>query len=213
MNGEHILYCQARGIIRRVDRLMSLYTYTCAVFFAIAVLLSIILIWVDYIKIAVTMFVLSSAVTGYTYSSLLQRQMQIREDTDNTLSLLRSRWDELRKDPDLLRIFTSACTDSEVDSIMKLKVRMYVATVLDMYTLIIYFINHGYYTHSKEFAVIYEQMIKSFFRYPFMIEVWKSRDIWGKGCIRDEYGESLVYVVDEVIKEIEQEMTKEKTIP
>jgi len=211
MNGEHILYCQARGIIRRVDRLMSLYTYACAVFFLVSVFLSIILIWIDYIKTAVTMFVFSSAVTGYAYSSLIQRQMQIREDTDNTLGLLRSRWDELRKDPDLLSVFTSKCT--EIDSIMKFKIRMYVATVLDMYTLIIYFINHGYYTHSKEFAAIYEQMIKSFFRYPFMIEVWKSRDVWGKGCLRDEYGESLVYVVDEVIKEIEQEMNKEKTIP
>jgi len=213
MNGEHILYCQDRGIIRRVDRLMSLYTYACAVFFAISVLASVVLIWLGSVTTAISMFILSTAITGYAYSSLLQRQQHIKEITDKTIDALQKRWDELRRDQELISFFAASIDQQDLNDKIKLKVRLFIATVLDMYALVLHYINHGYFIHAQHFAAIYENMIKSLFRYPHICEVWKSRDVWGKGCLRDEYGESLVYVVDEVIKEIEQEMNKEKTIP
>lgn len=148
---------------------------------------------------------LSTAITGYAYSVLLQRQQHIKDITDKTLNTLCGRWDELRKDPDLLFLFTSTTGVNEVDSVKRLKLHLYVSTVLDMYAMILHYINHGYFFHVDRFAEIYEEMIKSFFRYPHIRDVWDSKDEWGVGCLKDEYGATLADVVERVIEEIKTE--------
>lgn len=205
MNGEHILHNQARGVGRRVDHLLILYSYACFGFFVVATISAIVLIWFGFIPSAINLFVLSIAITGYAYSTLLQRRQHIKDITDKSIDLLRSRWDELRKDQDLLKFFTNITTTSEIDETIKLKVRFYISTVLDMYALILHYINHGYFDNIQRFSVIYECMIKSFFRYPHMCEIWYSRDTWGNGCLREEYGESLKFVVDKIIEEIRED--------
>lgn len=213
MKGEHILCHQAKGIRNRVDRLLSLYAEACLVFLVVAVVLSVALWRLNSKPTAVSLIVLSTAVTGYAYSSLLQRQQHIKDITDKTVEALRGRWDELRKDPDLLKFFASTNPDDEFGAVAKLKVRLYVATVLDMYAVIVHYINHGYFQHIEKFASIYEEMIKSFLRHPRMAEVWHSRDVWGMGCLRDEYGVALSDVVNNLIEEVEVEKTKRNAAP
>lgn len=90
-----------------------------------------------------------------------------------------------------------------MDGKARLKVRLYLATVFDMYALIVHYICHGYFRHPERFAAIYEDMIRSLLEYPNVIEVWRSRNSWGNGCLRDEYGDSLTYVIDKLIEDIE----------
>lgn len=208
MKGEHILRHQAKRINSRVDRLSAAYSYACVVFLVLAVMFSLVLFYIGSATAAVSLFVLSTAITGYAYSVLLQRQQHIKDITDKTIDALRSRWDELRKDQELLLLFTSATAEKEIDSVKRLKLRLYVSTVLDMYALILHYINHGYFIHTDRFAAIYEEMIKSFFRYPHISDVWKSRDKWGQGCLKDEYGETLVDVIEKVIVEINAEQVR-----
>lgn len=210
MNGEYILHQQPRDIKDRVDYLLTLYTYACIAFCVIALALCVLLVWYGSIPAAITLFVLSTAASGYVSSTIIQRHQQIIEMTDRTIVALRSRWDELRKDADLMKFFISTDPECESDPIVRLKVRLYISTVLDMYALIIHYIQHGYFTHVEHFAIIYEGMIKSLFRYSHMREVWRDKDAWGKGCLRDEYGGVLKYTVDKVIEEIETEELRNK---
>ena len=205
MKGEHILRHQARGIHSRIDRLLTAYFYACIAFFVLAVVLSLVLLFLGSTTAAVSLVVLSTAITGYAYSALLQRQQHIKDITDKTIGALRGRGDELRKDPDLLLLFTSTTGVNEVDSVKRLKLRLYVSTVLDMYVLILHYINHGYFPHIERFAEIYEEMIKSFFRYSHTRDVWHSKDSWGAGCLKNEYGANLVDMVERVIEEIKTE--------
>lgn len=208
MKGEFILRHQAKGIKSRVDRLSAAYSYVCFTFLFLVVILSLVLLYIGSATVAVSLFVLSTAITSYAYSVLLQRQQHIKDITDKTIDALRTRWDELRKDQELLLLFTSANTEAEIDSVKRLKLRLYVSTVLDMYALILHYINHGYFLHIDRFAAIYEGMIKSFFRYPHISDVWNNRDKWGQGCLKDEYGEPLVDVIEKVIAEINAEQDR-----
>lgn len=208
MKGQHILRHQAKGINRRVDHLLTAYSYACITFFVLALMLSLLLLFLGFTTTALSLFILTTAITGYVYSVLFQRQQHIKDITDKTIDVLRGRWDELRKDADLLKFFTSSISIDELDAPIKLKVRLYSSTVLDMYAMIIHFINHGYYTHLPKFASIYEEMIKSFFRYPHIIDMWYSKDEWGMGCLKDEYGMPLTDVIDRVIEEIKTEQCK-----
>lgn len=211
MEGEHILYHQARGLVSRVDTLLRAYTYACVAFFAIATAFAVGLAWAGSYPAAAALFILATAMTGYGYSAVLQRQLHIKDITDRTIDALRSRWDELRKDTDLLQFFAQTDAD-DVDANTRLRVRLYLSTVFDMYSLIVHYINHGYFQHTERFAAIYEGMIRSLLVYPLVIEVWRSKDSWGKGRLRDEYGDGLTYVVDKLIEEIEDSRSGRRSV-
>lgn len=210
MNGEHILR-GARKTHQRVDRLLRIQSH-CSIWFLIITFgLCICLAWAHSYDAAVAVFALSVGITGFLYNSVLQRELQIKDITDTTISTLRSRWDELRNDDAVLQLLTTYDPTQTYEPSQRLRLRLYLATVLDMYALIVHLIRSGYFSRTEEFASIYEDMIRSLFEYPVVIEVWRSKGDWGHGCLMAEYGDGFSAVVESIIRDIavDRDGTKE----
>jgi hypothetical protein len=208
VNGEHILCNLRRNPRQRVDILLRIYSWIC---FAILLVSTSVSLWLALLRlypVAATFSVLAVAVVGHGYTTVLQRQMQIKDITDKTVEALRTRWDELRKDSDLIRCFSGH--HSTIDQTTGLKLRLYLATLLDVYAVIVHYIHCGYFSHAEEFAVIYEGMIKSLFKHPYVIDAWRGGPVWGEGRLQDEYGKSLTHVINGVISEVLAERSSEK---
>lgn len=200
--GELILQHRARRVTSRVDLLSRIYAYACGAFFVLSAGASIALERLGATQMAITLFVLSTGATGYLYSTLLAREMHVRDVTDRTIDHLRGRWDELRKDSELLDLLTGTIASDELTSSQRVRLRLYLATVFDMYSLIIYYLTHGYFREPAHFAGIYEEMLRSLLRHGHVVEVWSARDCWGPGALCDEYGAVLTTVVNELISEL-----------
>lgn len=203
MQGKYILHRRPSRFNRQN---YSLAVLRCGAFIfllttlAITVILALLM---EY-EAAATIFVFSVGITGFIFNTILSRQLHLNEVTDSTLGLLRERWDALRNDEDLLRLFCHK-RERKLNSKDRLKLRLYLSTFIDLYILIIRYVRYGYFDRDTEIelAVVFENMTKSLFQYPYMVDVWRTTDKYGKGCLRDEYSGTTLYVVDNIVSEIE----------
>ena len=208
MQGKYILD-KIPNVFQRQNFLLSLLLYGGFAFFFLTLSLSLGLAYFGIYDAAATMFVFSTGITGYIINSVINRQIQLNEITNNVVATLRDRWDKLIEDDDLLELF-SKHPQSELSEKEKLKLRFFLSTFIDAYILIIRYVRYGYFDRKteKELARVFETMIKNLFKYPYMIDVWRSTDKYGKGCLRDEYSGTILRVVDNIIQEIETEKTE-----
>lgn len=203
MNGKYILKTKDRGF-KRIDFSTSIAKILAIVFLFLTSSLSAILVYKSLYQDAITLFLFSVGITSYIYSVILSQINQIQELTKDTIAILRDRADALRQDNELIELLIADTISDIIEPKIRFKLRLFLSTIFDMYALICYYLRHGYFSRAEEFAAIYENMIKSFLEYPYVIDVWLSRDLWGKGCLRDEYDASFVYVIDNLIEEIKK---------
>lgn len=206
MTGEYILHDPPKKT-RRIDYLLHLGAYAAAASILIVIATSAFLATVSEYDAAVTLLVFSLGIAGYVYSTVVNRQLQVTEYAQNSLSYMQSVWHEIRNDESLLKTIANPVSIRELKPEARLKLRFFLGSFLDVQSLIIHYIRRGYFRHPHEFAIVYENTIKSVFQYPYFIDIWQNNGDWGSGRIRDEYGSDLVYVVDKIVQDIVKERT------
>jgi len=212
MQGKYILY-KRPSIFQRQNILLSALRYASFIFFIFTLSLSAGLAYLQEYDAAATIFVFSMGITGYIINNTINRQIQLNGITDSVVITLRDRWDKLREDEILLDLFSSKSA-TKLTKKEKLKLRLYLSTFIDAYILIIRYIRYGYFDRKteRELAIVFENMIKALFEYPYMVDIWQSKDKYGKGCLRDEYSGTILRVVDNVIQEINTETFERKSV-
>lgn len=210
MHENYILY-RRPSLFHRQNFLLGVLRFTGLIFFVFTLSLSIYLASLGVYDAAATIFVFSMGITGYLVNSTINRQIQLNAITDNVLITLRDRWDKAREDDTILELL-SRRTPKNLSEKERLKIRLYLSTFIDAYILIIRYVRYGYFDRKteKELAKVFENMIKTLFEYPYMIDIWRSKDKFGKGCLKEEYSGTILRVVDNVIEEIEAEIQKTK---
>lgn len=201
--GRYILYKRPTGL-RRTDTSLSMASFAGMTFFFLTFTTAILLFIKNEYEAAATIFVLSAGITSYIFGLIINRQQQIASLTEQTLAALRDRWDELRNDTSLIDLLSNS-ERPDLDEAAKLKLRLFLTTLLDIYILIIRYIRRGYFGSTDQVAEIHENILKSMFKYSYFIEIWETRDVFGKGCLREEYDEDTVYVINNLISEIRSE--------
>jgi len=211
MQGKYILH-KRPSIFQRQNFLLAVLRYAGFIFFILTLSLSLGLAYFSIYDAAATIFVFSMGITGYIVNSAINRQIQLNEITDSVLATLRDRWDKVREDDTLLELFSSK-SPTKLNEKEKLKIRLFLSTFIDAYILIVRYVRYGYFDRKteKELAKVFENMIKTLFEYPHMVDIWQSKDKYGKGCLRDEYSGTILRVVDNVIQEIETEVSESKS--
>jgi hypothetical protein len=211
MQGNFILH-RRPSIFRRQNFLLAALRYIGFLFFILTLSVSIGFAYFRVYDASATIFVFSMGITGYIVNSVINRQIQLNEITDSVIVTLRDRWDKMREDDSLLELL-SRKTQTKLNEKEKLRVRLYLSTFIDAYVLIIRYVRYGYFDkkNERELAQVFENMIKALFEYPYIIEIWRSKDKYGKGCLRDEYSGTILRVVDNVIQVIEAEMIKSES--
>ena len=114
-----------------------------------------------------------------------------------------------RNDDDLLRLL-SHNRERNLNSKDKPKLRLFLSTFIDLYILTIRHVRYGYFDPDTEIelAKVFENMIWLLFQYPYMIDIWRTTDKYGRSCLRDEHSGITLYVIDSIVAEIETEGTK-----
>lgn len=148
-----------------------------------------------------TILFFSLGILVFILNYLISYTVRAEETNEKSITLLRDRWDALRNDDDLVSIFSSS---TELLSAEKqLKLRVFLISFLDAINLVIGSLRHGYLIgHERELAFQTESTIKTLFSYPCVIENWNSQDNYGNGCLRAEYNQTMVFIVDKIIEEI-----------
>lgn len=207
MNGNYILHNRP-GLLQRVDSVLTIGRYAAYLFFLSAAGITVVLALIRQYDGAVAMFVLSVGVSSYLYSSLVNQHIRVTEYAGRTLEALQARWDTLRSDDALLAVLATNKDSATLDPQTRLKLRLFLASFLDVQALIIHYIRRGYFRHTHEFAGVYEEMIRSLFQYKCFADIWDGKGDWGPGRIRNEFGGDLVFVVDGILDQIEKDRKK-----
>jgi hypothetical protein len=129
----------------------------------------------------------------------------VKESSQKAIEMLKESNNSLMQDEELLKLLTGEKVSfSDLNVATKFKLRLILSTHLDAYTVIFHYIRRGYFSRSTEFAAIYENRLKSLFENNYMIEIWESKNIRGKGTLKEEYDNHTNYVVNNVIKVIKK---------
>jgi hypothetical protein len=161
----------------------------------------------EFIDASVAVLVVAIGASAFAFQSVLVHQLRITEFAEKTLFGLQARYDSLRSDSRLLEIFAGNVDPSLLSEADRIRLRLFVASLLQMYSLIIHYIRRGYFRRDVRFAQVYETHLRSLLAISSVRALWCAEGAWGPGKLRDELGLDVQTIIDAIVGDERQAAT------
>ena len=185
----------------RIDNLSHAYVVIAAIFAVSTLIVGLCFFANDKPRIGVPLLIAVAAFSTYGFNTFLQRKLRVGDSTSDVLTMLRSRWDELRTDKTLSKIISG--DKPELSNIDRIKLRFFLHTLFDVFEYAIHLISNGYFDHPESLSLQYKNLIKKTLSYPFVVDIWKETNEAGDETFQNEYTPQLREVVNTIIGEIQ----------
>lgn len=189
-----------REKIKRIDFAARFYLRMILACIVVALGMGVYFFTICQPRVGATLIIAAAAFFSYGFNTHLQRRVRIGENTSGVLGMLRGRWDELRGDETLTKVFAGVISDLSVEE--RVKLRAYLYTVFDVYEYAIHLIQNGYFDHADSLAAQYENMIRKTLLYPHVVDLWEEVNDTGDSVFQNEYSRYLTGVVNGILAEL-----------